>query len=260
MLEKNHFMTLAVGAGVLLVGLSATLAAFSYKKSIYTLPSKSLTISVSGEGKVMVKPDIASFSFTSKAVAMKVAEAQDKVEAQIKAVTEALTKLGVDEKDIRVESYNVYPKYAYSSVYCVSAPCGDQKPKLEGYEVSQYVSVKVRDIALSGDVVTALGSLQVTEFSGPNFAVDNVEQVREAAKKEAIAEAKRKAEATARALGKDLGKMVEYTEGSSGFPYPAFYKGAEMAVSAVGGMSDRATLPAGETTVTSSVTLTYEVR
>jgi uncharacterized protein YggE len=213
------------------------------------------TITVSGDGEVTVKPDIATVTITVRESAATVAEAQEKVESKVVAAINSLANLGVDEKDRKTTTYNVNPKYEY-----VSAGGYATNPKIVGYEASQTVEIKIRKIDSAGDVVGALGAANITEISGPTFTVEDPDQVQEKAKELAIKEARDKAKETARALGVDLGEVIQFSEDQGGY-YPMYARDAvsTQAYGKGGALGPEVTLPTGENTVKSHVTITYNL-
>ena len=135
-------------------------------------------------------------------------------------------------------------------------PCRQDAPKIIGYEVSEYISVKIRDLANVGEVLQGIGSIDISEISGPNFSVDNEDGLKAQARKLAIDDAKAKAKVLSKDLGVKLIRIVSFSENDN---YPMMYstKGA-------GIMDSYATsapeLPTGENKITSNVTITYEIR
>lgn len=223
------------------------------------------TISVSGDADVYASPDIANVSFTVREEDKKVSVAQAKVSTKVAAALAAIRKLGVSDKDIKTENYSSYPKYEWqegkrvlcvnSNAYCPPTP---GKQVIVGYEVSQMVSVKVRNIDSVNTVVEGLATADVTEMQGPNFAIDKEDDLKAEARKQAIEKARTKAEVLARDLGVTLIRIVSFSENSGS---PIYYK-AMRETSAVG-FGDAAPapeLPAGQTKITSNVTVTYEIR
>lgn len=217
----------------------------------------SSTITVEGTGTGTAIPNLATVSFSVTEEGTTVADAQGKATEKTDAALAAVKDLAIEEKDVKTLSYNVYPKY--ENVYCANGYCPERSPKIIGYEVSQTVEVKVRDTAKAGDVLQALGTLNVQNISGPNFTVDEDEDLKSVAREEAITEAKAKAKTLAKELGVSLGKVVSYYE-NPGYPTPYYGYGGkgEMAMDAVA--QSAPALPAGEQETTVTVSITYEIR
>ena len=217
-------------------------------------------ISVSGKSEVYVIPDIATFNFTVTERGGTVKEAQEKADTKINKSLSAVRELGVEDKDIKTTGYNVYPKYEWVQPACVTYPCPAGRNVLTGYEVSQSITVKVRDTEKAGDLVTKVGASGVSNISGLEFTVDNKDELAAKAREEAIAEAKEKAKVLAKQLGVRLGKMMNYYENSNNnYDYDyAYGKGGGVANEAVSKVM--AELPAGETKIISDISIIYEVK
>ena len=216
------------------------------------------SITVLGEGEAIAIPDVATFSFSVSADASTVASAQDMVTKKIDAITQALKDLGIEERDIKTSDYSAYPKYVYSQVYCIQAPCPGQT-KQDGYTVSHTIGVKVRKTELSGQAVQVAGDKGASNISGVNFTVDDSEKLANEARAKAIANAKERAEVLARELKVRLVRVVSYSEGSGG---NVMYMMAGKAMGMGGDAESRPapTLPVGESKIKLSVNVTYEIR
>jgi uncharacterized protein YggE len=244
-----------------LVGIFfATLAlGISEWKSLKYPNGQTASITVFGEGEMTAVPDIATVSMTVRESAKTVPEAQRLVEAKITAAIKELSSLGVEEKDQRTLSYYVNPKYESVRTYSGGYPVYNQR--IVGYEVAQTVEIKVRKVDSAGDVIGKLGAANITEISGPSFTVDDMDKVQAEAKEKAIAEAKEKATATARALGADLGAVIQFSEDNGGY-YPMYARDGAMNQAAYGkggAETMSATLPPGENIIKSRVTITYSL-
>ncbi len=217
------------------------------------------SISVSGDGEVTAKPDVATVSFTVRESAKTVPEAQKLADAKIAAGVKALETLGVDkEKDVKTLSYNVTPKYeSQQTGYCNGYVCPPAKTIVIGYEVTQSVTVKVRKVNQVGEVLGVLGKVNITEISGPEFTVDDMDKVQADAKALAIKKAQEKAEVTAKALGVRLGSITQFTEDTGGY-YPVMYKAEAMTTGAA--QRDAVSVPSGENVIKSRVTITYTLK
>lgn len=218
------------------------------------------TISFSGEGEVFASPDIATVSVTVREEAKTVKEAQSKATAKEKSVLDFLAKEGIEKKDIKTESYNSYPKYDYG-MPCfggMGVPCRQEAPKVIGYEVSENISVKVRELDKAGELIVGLGSAGISEISKPEFTIENEDGLKAEARKIAIDEAKAKADALAKDLGVRLVRIVNFSEDGS-YP-PIYYAKGMMALESRADSAPAPELPTGENKITSNVTITYEIR
>jgi uncharacterized protein YggE len=215
------------------------------------------SISVTGEGEVTAVPDIATVSFTVRESGKTVPEAQKLAEAKIAAAMKSLKALNVNtDKDVKTLSYTVNPKYESQQMgYCSGYVCPPTKTVVNGYEVAESVSIKVRKVDQAGDVIGALGKENITEINGPDFTVDDMDKAQADAKALAIKQAKDKAEVTAKALGVSLGSITQFSEDGNGGYYPMMAMSSGMAKSA-----DTVSLPQGENVIKSHVTITYTLK
>lgn len=211
------------------------------------------TIVVSGKGELTVKPDIATVSFGVMEENMDVAKATDAVNTKIAKIVENLKANGVDEKDIKTTGYNIYPRYDYVSVQTYPY---NGKQILAGYDVTQSIEIKIRDLAKAGKIITDLGTLNVTDMSGLNFTNDKHDELVKQARDQAIIQARSEAKKLAKALGVRLVKIVGYSEGST----PIYYDRMMSAAPTLMGKGAEAVLPTGENKITSNVSITYEIR
>ena len=223
------------------------------------------TITVSGYGEAFGVPDLATFTFTVSSQKLTVAAAQEDATKKINAITAYLKDAGVAEKDIQTSGYSVYPQYEYSQAVCPAGVvseayyCPPSKQTLKGYEVRQTTTVKVRDTAKAGELLTAVGGKGATEVSGLTFTFDDPDKVETEARDKAIADAKDKAEKLADALGVRLVRVASFNESGN---YPIYYR-SDMAYGMGGAEAAKAPAPeisVGENKVSSNVTITYEIR
>jgi uncharacterized protein YggE len=217
-------------------------------------------VTVTGTGEVLAVPDTGTFSFSVVEEGKTVGIAQDKASKKINAIIDAVKKMNVAEKDIKTTGYNSYPKYDYyASNVCANGYCPPGKQVLSGYEVSQTITLKIRDTAKSGDVLTTVGELGATNISNLDFVIDNKDAVQAEARDRAIADAKAKSKVLSKSLGVKLTKIVNFYESGNG---PIYYGMSAMESKGMGGdmmPTVAPQVPTGENKITSNVTITYEV-
>lgn len=206
------------------------------------------SIAISGEGKVVGVPDIArievGYSVEKKTVAAAQADNTEKMNAFIKRIKDDFK---INAKDIQTTSYNIFPMYDWS----------DGKQKLRGYQVSQNVSVKVRDMEKVSKVLESAGSAGLNQVGGLSFELDDPEKLRQEARELALKQAKEKAEALAKIAGVKLGKIISFNE-SGGEPYPVYREYGLMKADGVGG-GEAPAVEAGSTEITVTATVEYEI-
>ena len=104
----------------------------------------------------------------------------------------------------------------------------------------------------------ALGTSGVSNLSGPNFTIDNQDSLQMQARKKAIDDAKTKAQSLARDLGVSLGKISSFSDSNGG--YPMMYAAKDSMSAGVAPTTAPAVIPKGQNTISSDVTITYEIK
>lgn len=243
---KRTMMALALLALAVWLGFKARNEAKQY--DFIGVPIERNVISVSGEGKVVGIPDIATVDLGMVIERPTVAAAQRENTRVMNELISRVKAAGVEEKDIQTTSYNVYPVYDWV----------DNKQKLRGYSVSQNVHVKVRNLDKVGDLVGMAGELGANQIGGIGFAVDDPEGLRQEARVKALENAKAKAEALARVAGVKLRRVVSFDESFSGPQPPVAYYDRAFGM----GGAEASAAPAvesGSSEIRATVTITYEI-
>src|SRR4029077_18093531 len=128
---------------------------------------------------------VATFSFTASDREITVTDAQNKMAAKANAAIAFLKQSGVSASDIQTTDYSVNPTYAdNTAVICPLGAynCGGGTPTINGYEVSETISVKLRDPSKSGTILQGIGSSGVSNISGLTFSIDNPDALQEQAR------------------------------------------------------------------------------
>ena len=206
------------------------------------------TISVFGEGKEFVKPDIATISVGVVKQNVDLLKAQKEAADVIDRTIAVLREKGVTDKDQKTTSFNIYPQYDYR----------DGAQKFRAYEVRQTLEVKIRDLSKVGEVLGGVAGAGANEIGSLGFTVDNPKAAQEKARAAAISEAKEKAQTLSRDLGVRLVKIASYSESGGAQPPPIFYEKAAYGIG-MGGGADFS-VPTGENEIRVNVTITYEIR
>ena len=205
---------------------------------------------VNGRGEVQAVPDIATLNLGVQAQAVTVAEAQAQAQKAMEKVMAALKSLGVADKDIQTTGYSIWQQTRW-----------DQDKQVEvviGYQVSNSIQAKVRDVEAAGAVLDAavMAGGDNIRVNGIQFEVDDPSEYLEQARIKAVADAKAKAAQLASLTDVKLGKATYITEGYDvPVVYPTRYAMAESA-----DMAGGTPVSAGETTIVATVQIVYEIQ
>ena len=162
------------------------------------------TVTVSATGTVSVEPDEATISTGVTSEAKTAREALAKNTDAMKKVIAELKAKGVEPKDIQTTQFNVEPVYVY--------PQEGKPPNITGYRVTNAVGVRVRKLDSLGDVLDQLVTVGANQMNGISFEVSKAETLKDDARKEAMANALRRAKLFASAGGAELGEIVQISE------------------------------------------------
>lgn len=172
------------------------------------------TITVEAQGKVIVTPDLAMTTMGVTSDAPTVAEAQEKNTGIMNQLTAAVKELGVASEDIQTINYTIYPKYDYTEAGQV----------LLGYEVSQQVRVKIRNLETANEILGIAGKVGANNVGGLEFTIDDKEVYLAEAREKALMALQEKAKTLSKKLGVRIMSLVAYDEYESGTqgPYPMY--------------------------------------
>lgn len=214
------------------------------------------TITVSDFGEVYAKPDLAMIDFSVVSEAKEVSDAMQENTKKMNKVIEALKEQGVEEKDLKTTSYNIYPRYDYLKTEYISG-----ERVLVGYEVRQALEVKIRFIEKIGTIISKATEAGSNQVGSLQFVIDDEEELKKQARELAIEKVKEKAVQSTSQLGVRLGKITNFSENF----YTPYYDARNLYLKeeAVGmGGADAVPAPSiesGENIISVSVTITYEI-
>ncbi len=162
------------------------------------------TVTVSATGMVNAEPDEATISTGVTSEAKTAREALAKNTEAMKKVIAELKAKGVDPQDIQTTQFNVEPVYVY--------PQEGKPPNITGYRVTNAVGVRVRKLDSLGDVLDQLVTAGSNQMNGIAFEVSKAETLKDDARKEAMANALRRAKLFAAAGGAEIGEIMQISE------------------------------------------------
>jgi uncharacterized protein YggE len=205
-------------------------------------------IMVIGEGEATAAPDMALLSLSVMREAMSAREALDANNRAMADVIAAMKASGIADRDLQTAGVQIAPRYDY-----VNKPDGGQEAKLAAYQVTNTLSVRVRDLAKTGEILDKSVSLGVNQGGGVTFTNDDPSATLTEARKRAVADAMARAKTLTDAAGVSLGKVIEISEMSFAQPpMPLTAKAFDAAAAAV-------PVEAGENAYRVQVNVTFEL-
>src|SRR4051812_18784480 len=203
-------------------------------------------ISVTGEGRVSVPPDLAEIEGGVTSEAKTAREASEANNAAMAKVLAALKGAGLAEKDVQTSRLSLQAQYA-----------NQNRPGpnvIVGYRASNRVTIRLRDVGKVAGTIDTLVGAGANEIGGISFTVAQASKLLDDARTEAMADARRKAEVYARAAGVTLGAPISIVEDNGGAPQPMSFR----KVSA--GMAAGAPVAQGEELLQVSVSVSWAIK
>ncbi|QDZ08738.1 SIMPL domain-containing protein [Sphingomonas panacisoli] len=202
-------------------------------------------LDVSATGKTTRVPDIATIRAGVVTQSATAAQALADNAKRMTGVLAALKAAGVQPRDIATSNVSLQPQYRYEN---------NQPPAITGYQASNTVSVRFRDIAKSGSILDALVAQGANQIDGPNLSLDQPDAALDEARVDAVKRARARAELYAKAAGLTVVRIVSISEGGevAGPQPPVLYMARAKAQA-----SADTTIAPGETDVTASVSVRF---
>lgn len=230
----------------LLAGIASTPASADPVSAIVR-PSEGTQLDITATGEVSRVPDIATISagVVTKSTTATGAIADNAT--RMERVRAALKRAGIADRDIQTSSINLNPDYRYEN---------NQPPVLTGYQASNNVSVRFRDIRNSGRILDALVAEGANQINGPTLGIDKPEAALDEARAKAIAVGRGRAELYARTLGMRVVRLIAISEGG-GYASPPRPMADMMTMS---GRAAKTEIDPGEQQLQVSVSMSFELR
>ncbi len=247
------YMGMAKASTIVIFVVLVFVSLFIYTKVAGPIPflvnnintNKETPFEVSGTGKAAAAPDTAVINLGVTTNSSTVLDAQNKTNQVSSKIVDSLKNLGIEEKNIKTTSYTVSPDYSFSG----------EIQRITGYSVSQNFEVKT-PINKANKVIDGATTNGANLIGGITFTLDdnNLEDIKNKAREEAVSKAKASAQGLAKAAGVRLGKIISIRESFGGGPIvlPLAREGTG------GDLQKETNITPGENNVEVTVTLTYE--
>ncbi len=206
-------------------------------------------ITVSGTGETQISADTAIVSLGVNARDKDVLAAQQKANAIIASIREAMTSLGIPEDCVNTDYMNIYAIYDYQ----------DDQEEVMAYNAGSTLAIKVTSMDAVGEVIDSAFAAGANTLNGISFSASDTDAAKAESLKKAVADAKAKAEILAEASGLKINRIDLITEGGT-FSYDNTVSNFSAR-----GLAEEKEMDAGSTVVraaklivSASVTVTFE--
>ena len=202
-------------------------------------------ISVSGEGKIKVVPDEAMVTVSIENTSKEAAEAKKANDIVADKVLKLIKGKGIDIKDFQTQRMNLYQNYDYTT-------------KKKSYVANQTITIHLKDLSKYDVLMMDLVETGINGIQGVEFMSSKIKELEKQARKNALLDAKSKAEDYVSVLvGQKLGKVVLISDNSqTNYPQPLF-RGAMKTMAIESDAFSRETLAVGEIEIISNVSVTF---
>lgn len=200
-------------------------------------------INVSGEGKVKVVPDQAMISVSVDTKGNKAADVKKQNDETVERVIQAIKKHKLPKENVQTQRISLNPVYDYEK-------------KKYSYNATQTIEILLKDLNQYDALMESLVDAGINRISNVEFRSSKIEQYKSEARKQAMLEAKKKAEDYVSVLGQKVGKALTISDNTQVYyPQPMY----EMKAMAMGGSdaAPRETLAVGEISVTANVIVSF---
>jgi uncharacterized protein YggE len=226
---------------VLLLAVAATTLA---RADTYSGPPVLVT---TGEAILRVPPDLARVRLTTEARAQTAREAQEQEAKRMASVQQQLKQSGIKDEAVRTLSYDLQLEFDYDK--------GKQIPR--GYVARHTIEVRVDDVAKVGDVIGKAVDSGAAGVAGIQFDVKARDDLERAALRQAVEDARARADAAAAGAGTSVAGVIRIDEQRS-------FEGPRPTMMARGMAAESAAvatpIAAGEIEIRSAVTLTSSLK
>jgi len=226
--------------GLFIIGLSLSATYSAFAQPAPSPPHERATITVQGEGKSAAEPDYAAISadVVTTAASLDAAQKTHRERAgKAAAALKAIDGLKIESSTFRLDRVSQ------------PAPAG-QKPVTEFRAVTSF-SLKTKNVAATDEIVTKIAGTGLFEIHNLRFAFDDDAKALDEARRNAVLDARHRAEIYAEAAGVKLGDIVEISDSERRFPMP---------MKQAGYARDMAVTPPETLDVNASVTMTWRIR
>ncbi|MCK0151074.1 SIMPL domain-containing protein [Marivita sp. S6314] len=202
-------------------------------------------ITVSGEGRVFAVPDMAVITMGASAEAKTAKAAMDETSQITSAILTQLETFEIAPRDVQTSDLSLHPVWENRTQ-------SNNQPRIRGYQASNRVTVRIRDLSKLGTVLDAVLTDGANQLGGLQFTLSDLDPLMNDARKAAVADARARAELYAAAAGVTLGPLVSLNETGIRAPRPEMLSMARASDAGV-------PVAEGETELRAGVTMVFQI-
>ncbi len=215
--------------------------------------SRERLLSVTGEGVVRARPDMAVITLGVVSEAKNAGEALSANNAAMTRILEALRADGLESRDLQTSGFSVEPLYSQPPRdYDGSTPF---TPQIVAYRISNNITLRIRELTRVGEILDQVVTLGANSISGPSFTVADPTPLEDQARRAALRDALRKGTLYAEAADQTLGSIFRIDETFSRPPQP-YQMGAAMRMEAA---DSAVPIEGGELTFQAQVSVSWSL-
>lgn len=239
--ERRKAVTIIIAAVILSIALGGGLM----KVGSGFASRSSDGITVTGSAKISATADNAVWVLNVSLSSPAVSTAVKKVDSDVAALSDYLIKAGIPTDALTLGAVSTYANEEFSN--------GNATGRILSYRANREVTVRSKDVELISKLSQGIGALLATGINvnnyGPAYYISNLPELRPQLMAEAMKDAKVRAEALTKAVGGQIGSLVNVKAGPIQITTP------DSTMTADYGAYDTSTI---EKTVTATVSVTFK--
>ena len=206
----HGFLGRRTGAGLVALSLALAAAVPMAARAQETAKPREATIVVTGEGSAELAPDMALIDLGVVKDAKTAREALDANNKAMADILAAMKDAGIEARDLQTSGFAINPQYQFPQ----SSTGENPPPILLGFQVSNTVTLRVRDLSKLGEILDKAVTLGANHGGGIRFVNDKPDAAVSTARARAVENAIAKAKELTAAAGVGLGRVLEISETS----------------------------------------------
>lgn len=219
--------------------LAILLTGFTQAQEIKQVPM----INVSGEGKIKVVPDQAFIVVSVETKGNIAKDVKKQNDATVEAVIKAIKSSKLLKEDVQTSRISLNPVYDYGK-------------KKYSYNATQSIEILLRDLSIYDELMESLVDSGINGISSVEFKSSKLAQHQSEARKQAMLDAKRKAEDYVSVLNQKAGKAITISDNTQVY-YPQPLYQTMRAEKSADSAAPRETLAIGEINITANVSVSF---